>query len=94
MACPFVKRHQADVAGMVSCFGRVVLTGSVPDIGHARAMESWLRLHQVWLADYPRWAEPMREETRDNAMKVAADTGLRIELIRKEDRVKREDAGW
>ena len=47
MACPFVERHQADVAGVVSCFDRVVLTGSLPDIGHARAMESWLRIHQV-----------------------------------------------
>ena len=56
MACPFVERHQADVAGMVSCFDRVVLTGSLPDIGHSRAMESWLRIHQVRLADYPRRA--------------------------------------
>lgn len=95
MACPFVERHQADVAGMVSCLDRVVLTGSLPDIGHSRAMESWLRIHQVRLADCPRWAEPMREEIRDNAMKVAAEAGVEIEFIRrlkafrKEDRVKR-----
>ncbi|MXX89047.1 MAG: hypothetical protein F4213_10845 [Boseongicola sp. SB0677_bin_26] len=69
--------------------------GSLPDIGHARAMESRLRIHQVRLADYPRWAEPMREEIRDNAMKVAAEAGVQIEFIRrlkafrKEDRVKR-----
>ena len=101
MACPFVERRQADVAGVVSCFDRVVLKGSLPDIGHARAMESWLRIHQVRLANYPRWAEPMREETRDNAMKVAAEAGVEIEFIRrlkafrKEDRVKRvlEDRG-
>ena len=30
MECPFVARHQADVAGVVSCFDRVVLT----DAGH------------------------------------------------------------
>ncbi len=95
MACPFVERHQADAAGMVSCIDRVVLSGLLPDIGHARAMESWLRIHQVRLADYLRWAEPMREETRDNAMKVAAEAGVQIEFIRrlkafrKEDRVKR-----
>ncbi len=40
-------------------------------------------------------AEPMREETRDNAMKIAAHAGLEIEFIRKlkafrkEDRVKK-----
>ena len=72
MECPFVARHQADVAGVVSCFDRVVLTGSLPDIGHARAMESWLRIRQVRLADYPRCAELMRVEIRDDAMKVAA----------------------
>ena len=58
-------------------------------------MQSWLRIHQVRLADYPRWAEPMRAEIRDNALKVAAETGIKIEFIRrlkafrKEDRVKR-----
>ena len=95
MACTFVARHEADIAGVVSCFDRVVLTGSLPDIGHARVMEGWLRVHGVRLADYPRWAEPMREEIRDNAMKIAAAAGLEIEFIRKlkafrkEDRVKR-----
>ena len=95
MECPFVERHYEDIAGVVSCFDRVVVTGSLPDIGHGRAMESWLHIHGVRLADYLRWAEPMREEIRANAMKIAADAGLEIEFIcrlkafRKEDRVKR-----
>ena len=76
---------------MALCFDRVVLTGSLPDIGHARAMESWLRIHQVRLADYPRWAEPMREETCDNAMKVAAEAGIEIEFIRRLKAIRKED---
>lgn len=54
-------------------------------------MESWLRVLRVRLADYPRWAEPMREEIRDNAMKIAADAGLKIEFIRKLKAFRKED---
>jgi hypothetical protein len=32
---PFVERHQEDISGTLSCFDRVVITGTVPEICHA-----------------------------------------------------------
>ena len=54
---PFVERHQADIAGVISCFDRVVITGTLPDIGHATAMAGYLGSHGVRLFDYPLWAQ-------------------------------------
>ena len=54
----------------------------------------FLDYHQVRLFDFPRWAEPLREELRDNAERIAAEAGLQIEFIRtlkafrKEARIK------
>ncbi len=83
------------MAGVVSCFDRVVLTGSFPDVGHVRAMDIRLRIHGGRLAACPRSARPIREDIRDDAMKIAEQAGLDIAFIRKlkafpkEDRVKR-----
>jgi hypothetical protein len=80
---PFVERHQGSISSTLSCFDRVVLTGTLPDICHPRAMASFLDYHQIRLFDFPRWAEPLREELRENAERIAAEAGLQIKFIRK-----------
>ena len=94
MVSTFVERHHEMIQGEISCFDRVVITGSLPDIGHGQAMEAYLRYHKVLLKDYPRWAEPMRVEIRAHAERLAEEAGLSIEFIRtyksfrKERRIK------
>ena len=89
----WVERYGGKVLGEVSCLDRVVITGTLPDICHAQAMERHLRVRKVRLFDYPRWAEPLREEIRLNAESLAREAGLEIDFIRrknfrKEERVK------
>ena len=80
---PFIERHQANIRGVLSCFDRVVITGTLPDICHAKAIGGYLGYQKIRLFDYPRWAEPLREELRENAERLAAEAGLQIEFIRK-----------
>lgn len=90
----FVERHRGMIAGVVSCFDRVVITGSLPDICHARALAGYLSYHDIRLFDFPRWAERLRDELRGHAQQVAAAADIDIEFIRsykafrKEDRIK------
>jgi hypothetical protein len=35
---PFVERHRDKISGVLSCFDRVVITGTLPDIGYAGAI--------------------------------------------------------
>ena len=83
MMNPFIERHQDSISGVLSCFDRVVITGTLPDICHAGAMGGYLGYRKIRLFDYPRWAEPLREELRENAERLAAEAGLKIEFIRK-----------
>jgi len=80
---PFIERHQDKIGGVLSCFDRVVITGTLPDICHAEAMGGYLGYHKIRVFDYPRWAEPLREELRENAERLATEAGLQIEFIRK-----------
>ena len=87
---PFVERHQENISGVPSCFDRVVVTGTLPDIGHAGAMAQWLGAQGIRLFDYPRWAEPLREELRATAERLAAEAGLEIEFIRRHGDFRKE----
>jgi hypothetical protein len=87
---PFVERRQEEISSVVSCFDRVVITGTLHDIGHAGAMAQWLGARGIRLFDYPQWAEPLREELRANAERLAAAAGLEIEVIRRHGDFRKE----
>lgn len=89
----FEARHADQVSGAISCLDRVVIMGSITDICHANGMASYLSIHGVRLFDFAKWAEPLRNEIRNNAEAVAAKEGLEIDFIRrknfrKEERIK------
>jgi hypothetical protein len=73
--------------------GRVLVFGTLPKICYAGGMTSYLYERKVRIFDYPRFAEPFRDQLRENAERLAAEAGVEIEFIRKrnvrkEDRVK------
>lgn len=93
MDAPLVERYSKQILGVLSCFDRVVITGTLPEICHAQAMSAHLRSKGFRIFDYTQFAEPLREEIRGHAERLAAESGLTIEFIqrknfRKEDRVQ------
>ncbi len=89
-----MERYAAMIAGVLSCFDRIVITGTLPGVCFAEGMAKYLRLHSVRLFDYPRFAEALRDKIRENAEQIARESGLEIEFIRsvrafrKEDRIR------
>jgi len=64
---PFVQRHQEKIAGVLTCFDRVVITGTLPEICHAGALVGYLSQRDILLRDYQHWAQPFRDELRSHA---------------------------
>ncbi len=87
-------RHKDQIAGVLSCYDRIIIQGTVPGWCYASGMTDYFYKHQLRIFDYPKWAEPMREELRGNMERVAAENGIEIEFVRsrksfrKEGRVK------
>jgi hypothetical protein len=48
----FLQRYGALIRGVLSCYNRVVINGTFPDIGHAGAMEGQLRSREIRIFDY------------------------------------------
>jgi hypothetical protein len=86
----FSERHAEKIHGVLSCFDRVVITGTLPDLCHAGAMAKYLGARDIRLFDYPRWAEPFRDELRAHAERLAQEAGLPIEFIRRVKDVRKE----
>ena len=68
---PFVQRHRDKIAATLTCFDRVVITGTLPEIAHGEALARYLTQRDILLKDFPRWAEPYRKRLRHNAEQLA-----------------------
>ena len=79
------QRYDHKIRGTLSCFDRIVIQGTIPGICYAQGMTSFLYANNIRIFDYPRFAEPLRNELRDNAEKIAKDNGLEIQFIKKND---------
>jgi len=87
------ERYADGILGTLSCFDRVVITGTLVDIGHASAMATTLTARGIRRFDYTKFAEPLRDEVRAAAERCAAESALEIEYLqrknfRQEDRVR------
>lgn len=79
------QRHVSKIRGQLSCYDRVVIQGTLPSLCYAQGMTAYLNFNQIRIFDYPRFAEPLRDQLRDNAEKIAQENGLQIEFIKKKN---------
>jgi hypothetical protein len=86
-----LERHADQILGVLSCYDRVVIQGTLPAFCYAEGMTSYLSSHDIRIFDYARFAEPLRDIIRDNAERIALENGLKIEFIRKLKSVRKED---
>ena len=76
-------RYRDKIQGILSCYDRVVVQGTLPGLCYAQGMTTFLNINGIRIFDYPRFAEPLRDQLRTNAEKIAKDNGLEIEFIKK-----------
>jgi hypothetical protein len=76
------ERYAANLHGVLSCFDRIIIIGTLPGACYAEGMTSYLYAHGIRVFDYPRFAEPLRERIRERAQEVCAAAGIEIEHVR------------
>ncbi|MGH2642692.1 MAG: hypothetical protein ACRDE2_01985 [Chitinophagaceae bacterium] len=89
------ERYSEKILGVLSCYDRIVIKGTIPKICYADGMRRYLFEHDIRIFDYPRFAEKLRDEVRENAESLAAKNGLEMIFIRssnarKDDIVKKQ----
>lgn len=79
------ERYADELDGVLSCYDRIVITGSLQPCCYAQGMTQYLYQQGIRIFDYAKFAEPLRERIRENAEALAQANGLEIEFIRKKD---------
>jgi hypothetical protein len=83
-------RYAGNLTGVLSCYDRIVITGTLPGACFADGMTSFLYSRGIRIFDYPKFALPLRDRLRENAQALAAEHGAIIEHVAKAH-VRKED---
>ena len=90
MRQPLTERYRERLAGVLSCYDRIIVTGTLPGACYAKGMTGFLSARQIRIFDYPRFAEPLRDRVRERAAELASAAGITIEHIAK-NHIRKED---
>ena len=80
-ATALTERYAANLHGVLSCYDRIIVTGTLPGACYAGGMTSFLFAHGIRIFDYQRFAEPLRDHIRQRAQQVCEANGLTIEHV-------------
>jgi len=84
MACSNLLNKYADkIKGVLNCYDRVVITGTLPEICYAQGMTRFLFKLGILVFKYTEVAQTWREQIRHNAEQIAAEHDINIEFVRK-----------
>ncbi len=79
MSSTLLEPYDERIAGELSCYDRVMMTGTLPTVCYADGMTKFLHARHVRIFDYPKFAAPLRER----AALLAAEAGITIEPLAK-----------
>ena len=89
MASALIERYDDRISGVLSCYDRVVVTGTLPTVCYANGMTRFLYARQIRIFGYPEFAVTLRDKVREAAASLAAEAGVAIEHVAK-SRVRKE----
>lgn len=77
-------KYADKIHGIITCYDRMIIQGYIPNWSHAEAMTAYMKLNGIRIFDYPTsFSQPLTEQVRQNAEKIAHENGMEIEFIRK-----------
>lgn len=79
------EKYSDVLDGVLSCYDRILVTGSLSPLCYAHGMTKYLYIHHIRIFDYAQFAKPLAEQIRANAEEIARAHGLEIEFIRKKN---------
>jgi len=77
------EKYSDQISGVLHCYDRIVIQGTIPGICYAGGMTSYLYFKKIRIFDYPKFAEPFKNQIRDNAEKIAQSNDLQIQFLPK-----------
>lgn len=85
-------KYADKIHGIITCYDRMIIQGYIPNWSHAETMTAYMKLNGIRIFDYPTsFSQPLTEQVRQNAEKIAHENGMEIEFIRKLHAFRKDD---
>ena len=78
-----VEKYADQIAGVLSCYDRIVITGSMQPLCLAKGMTNYLYRREIRIFDYTQFSQPLREQIRSNTEQIAREAGVSIRHVRR-----------
>jgi len=76
------ERYATKISGLLTCFDRIVLTGTLLRRSYPAGMEKNLQIHKIRCFDFQeKFAKPLAERIKSHAVEVAKAANLEIEYL-------------
>ena len=79
------ERYADKIAGVLGCFDRLLVTGTLPTLCYAEGMTKYLSARGLRIFDLVKFVQPLTEAIKANAEALAAEAGLKVDYIRKKN---------
>ena len=89
MRQPLTERYRERLAGVLSCYDRIIVTGTLPGACYAKGMTGLLSARQIRIFDYPRFAERLRDRVRERAAESRVPLTLPSNTLRRTTSARR-----
>ena len=76
-------KYADKIYGTLICYDRIIIQGYIPGWSHAEGMTGYLYANNIRIFDFANFSQPLTEQIRQNAQRIADENGIEIEFIRK-----------
>lgn len=84
------EKYESELNGVLNCYDRIVIAGHLQPLSYAKGMTKYLYQEQIRIFDYKDFAQPLREQVRENAEQIAEAQGVEIEFVTKSSEMRKE----
>jgi hypothetical protein len=85
------ERYKNQISGVISCYDRIVLSGTLPKICYSKGMSDILYSRGIQIFDYEKFASKYRDIIKANAYEISKSSGMPIEYLSEKWNENRKD---
>ena len=76
-------KYADKIYGTITYYDRMIIQGYIPGWSYAKGMTGYLKANSIRIFDLSNLSQPLTEQIRANARRIADENGIEIEFIRK-----------
>ena len=84
-------KYSDQISAVLTCYDRMVIQGVVPSWCCSESITHYFYSNDIKIFDFANFSQPLTQQIRDNAEKIARDNGIEIEFIRKVKAFRKDD---